>query len=86
MTRVTSDGFKHAVKNEDGTDIHGVTKAVISVEAGRPARIDLTMIGEIVDVSGEAGFILAHPISGESLAVKRIEFANGTVFDASGVK
>ena len=59
------------------------TTVEIFQEAGRPPRLTATLVpGRFRGVFGEAGFLLRHPTSGDEKLVSRIEFADGTTWEA----
>lgn len=80
--KITSDGVRtHIVDAESGKEIPGIASAKIHfTPEGAVAR--LTMLSVETAFEGKARFNMAHPETGEFQEIRKIEFADGTVFDA----
>jgi hypothetical protein len=80
----SGNGTKITLAN--GEPIHGIRKAVISLEADKVNKVELEILCERVEVCGDAVFYGFHPyLGGVRKLIKRIEFADGTVFEPAGL-
>jgi len=64
--------------------IHGVTAVGISIESGKATTAQLTMAFVGVDVVADATPMMIHPVTGKFVAIKAVEFEDGTRWDAKG--
>jgi hypothetical protein len=62
--------------------VPGIISADISLRPGKRAIMRINMVCGHFDVVGTPVFAIADPQTGQPRAVKRVEFADGTVFDA----
>lgn len=65
---------------EDGTEIHGIRKAVITLEPNSAIVAALELIFVSVDVRALPKFYGKHPITGELKEVAYIQFVDGSTF------
>ncbi len=67
---------------ETGEEIKGICAIDVSIRPDDMVKAAIVLWAGMVDVGAEAEFHVMNPSTGEPKAVKRIEFADGSAFDA----
>jgi hypothetical protein len=83
MVRIVSEGPTGRgtkIIREDGSEIHGVRKAVITLDHKQVSIADLEIVTATFRGKAKPRFHVLDPLSGELKAVKRIEFEDGSEF------
>lgn len=72
------------ITTHEGHEVHGVRRAEIVLDASGAANVaKLEIVGASLAVAAAlAEFHIIDPVSGGLKRVRRIEFADGTVFEA----
>ena len=75
-------GLGTVIEATDGQPLHGVSRAVITIDPREIIRAELEIACQSVEIhQAKASFWLAHPVTGDRREVKRIEFADGSVWE-----
>jgi hypothetical protein len=70
-TRITTDG---------GAEIHEVMDVVVRINACKIITAEMQLMVSL-KATATASFWMIHPISGQRQQIKRIEFADGSIFE-----
>lgn len=62
--------------------LHGISAIDIRMRPGEVARATLELCEIATDIEAEATVLIRHPVLDDFRAVRRIEFADGTVWSA----
>jgi hypothetical protein len=68
---------------ETGDEINGVSRLAIYIVPDDIIRVDAEIFSAELDVAGRATFRVTDPGTGEVKEVSRIEFADGTAWEAA---
>ena len=68
---------------ETGDEIKGVSRLAIYIVPDDIIRVDAEIFSAELDVVGRATFHVTDPGTGEAKEVSRIEFADGTAWEAA---
>jgi hypothetical protein len=84
-TAPTTNGLAPAsngtqVTTQDGTEIKGIRSATIKLEVNEPVTATFEVVSASFVGQADACYQVSDPISGELKTVRRIEWADGSVF------
>jgi hypothetical protein len=82
--RVTSDGTSHRTKitnAETGDEIKGISRVKIEITHSDIVRATLDLVAPQIDTRGKAEYRVSSPKTGELKKVRKIEFADGEIFE-----
>lgn len=86
VTIVSAADGRAEFLDDAGVDMPAVrraaVKAVLTIEPGKVNKLDLTLGLVGLHVSAEVTFKLVDPSTGDLKPVRRVEFADGTSWDA----
>ena len=79
---VSTDGFKHAVTDSaTGAPVPGVKSAVLTLQPGEPAQVQLEVWVGQADAAAIAEYVIRHPVSKKLKTVKQITMADGEIWE-----
>jgi hypothetical protein len=78
-----SSGMGTKVTNQDGAEIHGVKRVVVYIDAKEVTTTTVELSAYCaIEATTEGVFVMLDPLSGLKKQIKRIEFADGSGFEA----
>lgn len=83
--RVEADGSQNGTKivdAETGQRLHGITSLSFFQEAPNAPKVFVEAISWRASIQGDADVLMSDPRTGKHKKVRRIEFDDGTVFEA----
>lgn len=86
--KITSDEATYTTKVVDadtGAEIKGIASMDVTFRVDDVVRARIELCSVNVKTSASAEIVVADPRTGDMKAIKRIEFADGSTFDAAGV-
>lgn len=87
VTRNTKGDFATGIDVElyDGDrKLNGVASVQVDMCPDDVVRAKCTVFVDTMDVEAEGRFVAIHPVSGELMELRRMEFADGTEWSANG--
>ena len=83
MVSIASTGIGTRFTTETGAPVHGVRSARIEIQPDKITKASLSVYLAQVEVSQAMPlFFLVDPVTGEEKQVLRVEFVDGSSFDA----
>lgn len=74
-------GYGTRITTPSGEPLHGVTAITVHIPVNAPVTAEVTLLSGFVG-SANSSFVMRDPISGEMKSVRRIEFHDGSRFEA----